>query len=532
MLETVPSFLHQDSACPGSPAVMPLSSLVTLVDDPLGPSWAMDSEGRLLLRNDAASLLLGDPGAWALLDRVMAEVAATGQSAHVPVEIGDGARRHFTVRARYVTLEDGGCAVWCQALETTVKDQLIEALRESRAMFKSLTEAVGDFAWVTDLEGRFAYVSGGVPSAGLAAWDLTGRKVADLGEEAVACFAVRAPMPPRDVRIRTPLGRLVYLSVTAVPILNGGEWAGSRGVARDVTEQRRSERQLEEARKRDRLLRQVLDGIHTGTDPAAMLENAARVTRTAFEAEVCRIHYGEDVIEDGTLTTRRPGSAQRLRSECRFQGVKVGRLEVERSEGDWEADDLGLLEQIAMHVAMAIAQANHLRTLEQLARTDGLTGLLNRRAFEDLMAYRLGAGSETGGALLLIDLDHFKQLNDTGGHAAGDAALCSVAQLLRRLAGPNDVVARFGGDEFVMWQENVDLAAAGQTAQALMDGMELIRQSAGAARFSASVGYALRLSGQEPLQALMRRADGALYEVKAQGRGGFAAAEGAVRCVG
>ena len=285
---------------------------------------------------------------------------------------------------------------------------------------------------------------------------------------------------------------------------------------------------MEEARKRDRLLRQVLDGIHTGTDPTAMLENAARVTRSAFEAEVCRIHYGEDVIEDGRLSSRRPGSAQRLRSECRFQGVKVGRLEVERSEGSWEADDLGLLEQIAMHVAMAIAQANHLRTLEQLARTDGLTGLLNRRAFEELMAQRLGAASEAGGALLLIDLDHFKQLNDTGGHAAGDAALCSVAKLLRSLAGRDDVVARFGGDEFVMWQEKVDLTAARQTAQALMEGMELIRQSAGAGRLSASVGFAVRTHGQEPLQALMRRADGALYDVKAQGRGGFAAAGGGV----
>lgn len=520
--------MHPDSASSGTPAFMPLSSLMSLVDDPLGPAWAMDGQGRLLMRNDAASLLLGDPSAWAHLDRMMAEVAATGQSAQIQVEIKGGARRYFAVRARQVTVEDGRQAVWCQALETTVKDQLIEALRESRAMFKSLTEAVGDFAWVIDTEGRFAYVSGGVPSAGLAAWDLTGRMVSDLGEEALACFAVRTPMPPRDVRIRTPLGRWVKLSVTAVPVLNGGEWAGARGVARDVTEQRRAERLLEESRKRDRLLREVLDGIHTGTDPAAMLENAARVTRVAFEAEVCRIRYGEDIIEDGRLSGRRPGSAQKLRSECRFQGVKVGRLEVERSEGGWEPDDLGLLEQIAMHVAMAIAQANHLRTLEQLARTDSLTGLLNRRAFEEMMAQRLSESREAGGALLLIDLDHFKQLNDTGGHAAGDAALCGVAKLLRDLTGPGDVVARFGGDEFVMWQEKADLAAARRTAQALVEGMETVRKSAGGVRISASVGFAVRHDGQEPLQALMRRADGALYAVKAQGRGGFAAAGGAV----
>lgn len=541
MLETVFPSAPKKSASQapvstGTPVVMPLSALVALVDDALGPSWAMDEQGGLLMRNDTASLLLADTPARGLLDRMMADVATTGQSTQAQVAIGNGVRRHFAVRARLVIVEDGRRAVWCQALETTVKDQLIEALRESRAMFKSLTEAVGDFAWVVDTEGRFAYVSGGVPSAGLAAWDLTGRQVSDLGDEAPSSFAVRAPTPPRDVRIRTPLGRTVYLSVTAVPILNGGQWAGARGVARDVTEQRRAERMLEDARKRDRLLRQVLDGIHTATDPVAMLGNAARVTRAAFEADVCRILYGEDIIENGGLSVRKQGGVRRLYSECRFQGVKVGRLEVERLQDEWDPEDLGLLEQIAVHVAMAIAQANHLRMLEQLARTDGLTGLLNRRAFEEVMAQRLAvtgeaggdAGDEARGALLLIDLDHFKQLNDSGGHAAGDAALCGVAGLLRHLAGPSDVVARFGGDEFVMWRTGVDLASAEQTAWAVVNGMEDIRRATGAVSLSASVGFAVRQDMQEPLQALMRRADGALYVVKDQGRGGCAAAGGTI----
>lgn len=526
MVEIPLPSLHQNTAPGGAPAAMPLAALMALVDDPLGPSWAMDNGGRLLMRNDSASLLLGDPVAWSQLAPAVEDVAASGRSLQMQVEIGGRPKRTFLVRARQVLVEDGRQAVLCHALETTVKDQLIEALRESRSMFKSLTEAMGDFAWVTDAQGRFSYVSGGVSSAGLAAWDLSGRQASDLGEEAAACFTVRSPMPQRDVWIRTPLGRTVCLSVAAVPVISGGEWAGSRGVARDVTEQRRAERLLEEARKRDRLLRQVLDGIHSGTDPATMLENAARVTRSAFEAEVCRIAYESAVIEEGKLGTRRTGSAQRLRCECRFQGVRVGRIEVERAEGPWNAEDLGLLEQIAAHVAMAIAQANHLRMLEKLARTDGLTGLHNRRAFEEMMVQRLSHTDRPGGVLLLIDLDHFKQLNDTGGHAAGDAALCGVAELLRRLAGPNDVVARFGGDEFVMWQEGADLATAEATARAVVEGMEAMRPSAGPTRLSASIGFAESLSGQETLQALMRRADDALYAVKAKGRGGFAIAEG------
>ncbi|MCH8684208.1 sensor domain-containing diguanylate cyclase [Pedomonas mirosovicensis] len=449
---------HPDPSSSGPVAVLPLAALVALVDDPLGPSWAIDGGGHLLMRNDGASLLLGDPAARTQLDRAAAEALSTGRSTQAQVTIGGEPRRYFVVRARVIGVDDGRRAVWFQAVETTVKDQLIEALRESRAMFKSLTEAVGDFAWVVDAEGRFAYVSGGVPSAGLAAWDLTGRRVSDLGEEAAACFLARSPMPLRDVNIRTPLGRTVCLSVAAVPIMNGAQWVGARGIARNVTEERRAERMLEEARKRDRLLRQVLDGIHTGTDPAAMLENASRVTRAAFEADVCRIRYEQETVEDVNPARSRQGSVQRLRADCRFQGEKVGVLEVERRSAGWGREDSVLLGQVAAHVAMAIAQANHLRALERLARTDGLTGLLNRRAFEEVMAHRLGGLGEGGGVLMLIDLDHFKQLNDTGGHAAGDTALCEVAQLLRKLSGPQDVVARFGGDEFVLWLEGASLS--------------------------------------------------------------------------
>ncbi|MGK2285302.1 diguanylate cyclase [Pedomonas sp. V897] len=525
MIETVPLVAFKAGCSPcGAAAALPLAVLLTLVDDPLGPSWAVDERGRLLMRNDASSLLLGDAEAIPQLERLTADVFATGRSGQTQVTAGREPRRYFAVRARLLALDSGEQAVWMQALETTVKDQLIEALRESRAMFKSLTEVVGDFAWVVDAEGRFAYVSGGVPSAGLAAWDLTGRLVSDLGDEAAACFMARAPTPLRDVNIRTPLGRTVCLSVAAVPIMNGSQWVGARGVARNVTEERRAERMLEEARRRDRLLRQVLDGIHTGTGPAAMLENAARVTRAAFKADACRIRYGAETVEDVDPSRPRKGTIHRLCSECRFQGESVGLLEVERRSASWDKDDQILLGQVAVHVAMAIAQANHLRMLEQLARTDGLTGLLNRRAFEEVMSQRLGAAGKGDGVLMLIDLDHFKQLNDTGGHAAGDAALCQVADLLRRLARPQDLVGRFGGDEFILWLDGADLAASEATARAVQAGMEEIRQLVGAPQLSASVGYAASRGRGETLHVLMLRADDALYKVKGRGRGGYAAA--------
>ena len=160
---------------------------------------------------------------------------------------------------------------------------------------------------------------------------------------------------------------------------------------------------------------------------------------------------------------------------------------------------------------------------EAQAMTDPLTGLSNRRAFEAALAQtRLRA--ERGGcfALLHLDLDHFKAVNDTHGHAAGDAVLTGVAAILRRELRGQDVIARVGGDEFVALAEGIgDERKIATIAARIIAGLEALVPVPGqAARVSASIGAVLAGPGAVAgPDDLMRAADGALYAAKHAGRG-------------
>jgi diguanylate cyclase (GGDEF)-like protein len=173
--------------------------------------------------------------------------------------------------------------------------------------------------------------------------------------------------------------------------------------------------------------------------------------------------------------------------------------------------------------ATRLILANYLlrERLSEQAMLDPLTGLFNRRFFTDVMARRFELARHEGlsAAVLLIDLDGFKQINDTRGHPVGDALLTQVATRLRLCCGPDDLVMRLGGDEFAVVrlcrQQRRDATSlarfiVGELARTIeVDGYHL--------RISASVGVSLYPSGGEQLNDLLRTADIALYFVKADG---------------
>jgi len=165
------------------------------------------------------------------------------------------------------------------------------------------------------------------------------------------------------------------------------------------------------------------------------------------------------------------------------------------------------------------------REMARQARTDPLTGLMNRRAFlEELTRHidRLDR-EELPGTLMYTDLDNFKPLNDRLGHDIGDKALCAVATLLRDAIRPTDLVARLGGDEFAIWLNGADHMTAAERAERLrVDGPRRLAEVTGqfAPALTISIGIATRRAcGGEEIEGLMRRADAAMYEVKRSGRG-------------
>jgi diguanylate cyclase (GGDEF)-like protein len=162
--------------------------------------------------------------------------------------------------------------------------------------------------------------------------------------------------------------------------------------------------------------------------------------------------------------------------------------------------------------------------ISHLARYDELTALPNRVNFRDEIGHLLTAqhGVEHLSALLFIDLDQFKQVNDTLGHPCGDQLLCAVSERLREMLRPEDFVARFGGDEFVVFQQNIQSPddSAG-LARRIVDRLsERYKIDNHLVEIGASVGIAMTAPNVSA-DTLLKNADMALYRAKADGRGTF-----------
>jgi diguanylate cyclase (GGDEF)-like protein len=157
--------------------------------------------------------------------------------------------------------------------------------------------------------------------------------------------------------------------------------------------------------------------------------------------------------------------------------------------------------------------------LRQLSRVDALTGVINRATFEQEMhgALALAQRSETPTALLFLDLDHFKTINDTHGHAVGDAVLVAVARALEERMRASDRVGRWGGEEFLVLCPDTDGPGARALAETLRRTIAAIPREGGF-RVSVSIGVAVSPPGVERAESLVSRADAALYRAKAAGR--------------
>jgi diguanylate cyclase (GGDEF)-like protein/PAS domain S-box-containing protein len=154
--------------------------------------------------------------------------------------------------------------------------------------------------------------------------------------------------------------------------------------------------------------------------------------------------------------------------------------------------------------------------LRHIADHDGLTGLYNRRRFEQELDRQLAYGRRYGmdGALLVIDLDRFKQVNDGHGHRAGDRVLAAVARVLRARLRESDIIARFGGDEFAVLMPHGGAADAAELANLVVNSIRR-EVSTPAGPLDASVGYALFEDATSSSDEVLSRADDAMYADKA-----------------
>lgn len=160
------------------------------------------------------------------------------------------------------------------------------------------------------------------------------------------------------------------------------------------------------------------------------------------------------------------------------------------------------------------------RELERLATVDGLTGVLNRNAWMTRAATEMAVSVRYGHpvAVLMIDLDHFKQINDSHGHDAGDRALTFIARALQAAVRPGDLVGRYGGEEFCVLVTHADNAAAGAFDARMRKYLAEVAEQELGFPIAYSAGIAMRTSPDDTLAAMVKRADATLYSAKEQGR--------------
>lgn len=165
----------------------------------------------------------------------------------------------------------------------------------------------------------------------------------------------------------------------------------------------------------------------------------------------------------------------------------------------------------------ALEQANE--TIKQMARTDELTGLANRRHFNERLSEELSAGERHGHPLSLVmaDLDHFKQINDRFGHDVGDEVLAAFAEVLKETCRREDLPARTGGEEFLILLPQIDADGAAALAERVREAFEAAAFDEPDLSPTASLG-ATEWQAGEDTDTLLRRVDAALYKAKEAGR--------------
>lgn len=467
----------------------------------------------------------------------------------------------------------GGGGVMALGREVTLYNNLRLALVESRQRYKDFVDISSDFAWETGPDGQLIFVS---PRGALghAAAELVGRDPSELVLEQDAGidlpFHARTPVDGTELWLRRADGGASCMAVSAKPVFDrDGLWVGTRGVCRDVTSDREREAQLARARNRERILNHIVRTFRDEVDPKNMLRVAAETLARGMGAESCQVFrraadalYGPDGPDGLPWKAFMPGARyggvdnisavpvlERLdtgeelveaeilgrlvlavptRYRQRVNGAIVLWRYLER--GAWGDDDRLLITDIADQVGIANEQIAAHEDIVRLSRTDGLTGLFNRRAFFEELERRFKrlARDRSYAALMYVDLDNFKMVNDRHGHAEGDEVLCVVRDMLLSHTRPTDLVARLGGDEFAVWLEGGDAKVAEDKARILLDlsDRELLKRSGEPqSPLGLSIGIAVydpRCS--ETLEEMIARADSAMYRVKHEEKGNYAIA--------
>lgn len=528
--------------------------------------WAIDEQFRTIYINQQMSEMIGYTPEEVLgrliTDFVFAEDRPTleqrlalrrqgqGERYHVRYQRKDGSELWVRVSATPVLDDDGSFqGAFAMFTDITGAKRAEAALRASEELYRDLIENANDLIYRTDAEGHFTFFNETAlhlmqyPAEFLRGLHYLELIHPDYREAARRFYGRQFLRRLEDSYYEFPAvtksGHTIWFGQHTHLIFEDEEIVGFQAVARDITERKRAEEELRESEERFKHLAEA------AFEAIVIVENGIIVdANSAF----CRMYGYErgEVIGKSALEFTAPDArelVQKMISNGR-EGIYQSRG-LRRNGTIFPTEILGRsipyhgrtarvaairditerkqYEQQIEEQKRELEEANNRleeanARLEALAAIDGLTGLKNHRIFQERLAEEAQRAARYGAplSLLMIDVDKFKQYNDTFGHPAGDIVLKTVARLLEDNARDIDVVARYGGEEFAVILPQTDATGAYTLAERIRKAVETAPWPQRPVTISG--GFATIRSPRIQEAELIARADQALYQSKAAGR--------------
>jgi diguanylate cyclase (GGDEF)-like protein/PAS domain S-box-containing protein len=534
------------------------AALDRLVTQYPGPALIVGPGGRVVGANDGARVLsamlrAGHDGLARLVDRSRLSVQGLKEELVFRGDDEDDLVLEVTALSM-------GAMVLLLARDTTMERRLIASLSDSRQRLTDIIDCLPDFSWETDSRGTLTFVAPRL-ALGYPAEELLGQDAAVLIDAEWLAgrsnpFRSEQRLTDSEVWLRAKDGTHLCARLSCVPVCDDhGRQIGVRGVARDITAARARENALSLALDRERLRGAVTEAMRGAGGLERALRVAAEAPLGALNASGALILARNDAGGVATILTTGtvlPVTAWSIREEVGRlmardimpgpvhvvdsgtdtalvaiaweSGAPIGALVLVRSvRQPWQDGQISLLGAVADQLGLVLGLRERVTLLEALSRVDALTGVMNRRAFDQELAAKMRQADRLGrrGTLLMIDFDGFKALNDRFGHAYGDRALSLFGKAIQDNLRAGDLVARLGGDEFALWLDGADAAGGFAKTDALYEMMGKVNGALGSpeAALGLSIGIAVyEPGGGEQRDDIASRADHALYRAKRGGR--------------
>lgn len=438
-----------------------------------------------------------------------------------------------------------GLITWKRVIELVRQQNIAASLMESEQRFKDVTNAAGGFTWETGPNGIFTFVTGKPEDVlGYHTDDLIGKSPFDFAVSDDAwnirrdfLDAANAGQEFNNLEYRCAKsnGEIVWLSFNGIPLFDRDKAViGFRGTAVDITPRKKSENEVRES---EELLSSVTNAIQDGLvlmdeNGFVHLFNPAAVKLFGFsEDEFLGLHL-QDYVR---LNDNNESEMDMLSSESPvpedYLGSFAGILDAicsRKSGHEFNAEIAvsPVRRNDSWWVVWSIRDITDRKEVEEkllrLATTDSLTGLFNRRVFMETAGNELERSIRYGRPLsmLMLDIDHFKRVNDTYGHDAGDDVLKFLSGIGLKLLRGMDCFARIGGEEFAVLLPDTPLGGAISVAERMREEVEKTEMTtrSGNLYITISIGVSNLNEEISDLESMLKAADVALYAAKRDGR--------------